>query len=415
MADQTFVIIDATGHEHEFPVGMDPKKAGAIVRAATITPDTAEPLGPPNQVTAKAEGQSTENGQTFQPNVFQQPISQSIKQGLGGALHEGASMVPGVVNFVKDAVTTLGTKPIEDAGAAMQATAAKADEGDKSLPERFAYDIASRVPFLGPMVAGAGEKLGTGDPAQMGAGALNAGLALGTVSPSIRSASKAASTAAGDLLAKAPGGARVAAAAKEVVANPGSALIGGIEGYKFGGVPGAVAGAVGLPLGKVGLLKEMSKFIKDLKGTGAAPEATPPPKPTVDPVAAAMGRPTGVTPPVTPVASHAPAAAPTAAPPTSPVAEALLKQEGAPPRNSGGPVVPSETPATTQLAKTKSKSKSLADEGWSTNDIAVGAKKAGMTVPEFEDMIRHVHSEKASRRVANAAFYKDQAAAKAKP
>lgn len=38
MADEPVIIVDEAGNEHEFPAGMDPKRAGAIVREKTYQP-----------------------------------------------------------------------------------------------------------------------------------------------------------------------------------------------------------------------------------------------------------------------------------------------------------------------------------------------------------------------------------------
>ena len=104
----TLVIVDATGTEHEFPAGMDPQKAAAIVRGyGGSGPATA----PPTASTQGMMAQSTEAGDPMQPGA------QAIKDALtwSGKMLGGAFMGPQGAQAVDSPALTLASAGIPSA------------------------------------------------------------------------------------------------------------------------------------------------------------------------------------------------------------------------------------------------------------------------------------------------------------
>lgn len=250
--DQTFVIVDEAGTEHEFPVSMDPKRAAAIVRGE-----------------ATGETPTTARGEDYyKPNVFQQDVGTSIGQAAVGAVKN----VGGMGRQLLHMVTQSPVKTLQEATAARHAVLDRAETAE-SLPERIGYSIAGRIPFLGPMLATAGERLGSGDPEAMGAGASDVAL-MATASPTVRAGARSVGSTAADAVGRLPGASRVAPAVREAVKDPLVAAVGAYEGYRYGGLPGAVAGGLGAPIGVHGSLRTLGRILRGEQGAAAGSRTT---------------------------------------------------------------------------------------------------------------------------------------------
>ena len=205
----------------------------------------------------------------YTPNVFQQDIGTSVGQAVSGA----AKNVGGMGRQLLHMVTQSPIKTLEEATASRRALLDKAETAE-SLPEKVAYNLTGRIPFLGPMIASAGERLGSGDPETMGAGASDIAL-MGTASPTARAGMGAAGKSAAATVAKLPGVNRVAPAVREAVKDPLVALVGAAEGYSLGGVPGAIAGGLGAPIGLHGTVRTLGRILRGEQGAGAAKPPAP--------------------------------------------------------------------------------------------------------------------------------------------
>jgi hypothetical protein len=210
-------------------------------------------------------------------NIFNQDVSKSVAQGVGGLFTGVGKLATGTYHAIADplvkgyeesgATGTLGellklpyglVKGATDARLAVQEKGKTAE----SLPERLAYKVLGQVPFLGPAIASIGEDIGSGKPKAMGEGVLNA-LVLLEASPAFRAMTNAGKAEAIAAIkrgaSKLPVPELVKTGIGKAVQNPGMAIAGGIEGYKLGGTPGAVFGALGLPPA----LRYVRGFFKD--------------------------------------------------------------------------------------------------------------------------------------------------------
>lgn len=88
MADEPLIIVDAQGVEHEFPAGMDPKKAGAIIRAQT----QGQPLADQN------EGKGILDQPTNIPGVGPMTLRGMYQGALGGAKGFAKEIMPAVAS-----------------------------------------------------------------------------------------------------------------------------------------------------------------------------------------------------------------------------------------------------------------------------------------------------------------------------
>lgn len=147
---------------------------------------------------------------------------------------------------------------------------AKQAQAEGRTTEMVGHSVAAALPGIGPMAARAGEMIGNGEAPEAVGELMVAGVAPTALSGAARGLNAARSgvtTAA-------------VAGAKEIARNPTAALIGAAEGYQVGGVPGAIAGGVGLPVGIRGaarMLKEMAKSKKTASNaakTGESSELT---------------------------------------------------------------------------------------------------------------------------------------------
>src|SRR3990167_11229113 len=192
------------------------------------------------------------------PNVFTQGAGTSIVQGAVGAGKNIAGIVPGLIHTVMNPLEA-GKEMIRSLGDTFD----KGDDTSKSMVERGAYRVAGSIPFLGPLMASAGEQIGSGDPEQMGAGVVNAALSMAparagrrvdtalrrTTGPqsaftSASSAVEAGADTAGRAVSA--GGRAVADTAKTVAKHPATKIATGAGlGYAHGGLLGALEGAVG--------------------------------------------------------------------------------------------------------------------------------------------------------------------------
>lgn len=209
-------------------------------------------------------------------NIFNQDISRSIVEGVGGLYSGGKKMAMGLYDVVADpikkgyaegspaataeAYLKVPGELLEGATASRLALQDKAKTA-KSFPERAAYTVLGKVPFLGPAVAGIGEQLGTGNAETMGEGVFNALAAL-QASPSFRAMTLEGKAAAIEAIKnrapRIPVPARVKSTLGDMLENPGLTIGGAAAGYYEMGAPGAVLGAMGVPTG-IGTLRGMFK------------------------------------------------------------------------------------------------------------------------------------------------------------
>lgn len=219
--------------------------------------------GPANQVTARPEDFMDV---TDKPNVYTQGVGKSVVQAGVGAAKNLGGMIPALIHAVMN--------PMEagkEMANAQFDTFAKGNDTSKGIVERGAYKAAGLIPFLGPMAATAGERIGSGEPEKMGAGATDVAM-MASASPMIRSGVKAGAKAVAPTAGKAV--ATVKAAASHPVAK---AAVGAGLGYAHGGLLGAAEGAVG-----GGILAKILKIIEKQPG-GETASAKP-----VDPMAKGM-------------------------------------------------------------------------------------------------------------------------------
>ena len=207
-------------------------------------------------------------------NIFNQDISRSIVEGVGGLYSGGKKMAMGLYDVIADpikkgyaegspaataeAYLKVPGELLEGATASRLALQDKAKTA-KSFPERAAYTVLGKVPFLGPAVAGIGEQLGTGNAETMGEGVFNA-LATLQASPSFRAMTLEGKAAAIEAIknraSRIPLPAPVKSTLGNMLENPGLTLGSAIIGYKEFGAPGAVLGAMGVP-SSIGSLRGM--------------------------------------------------------------------------------------------------------------------------------------------------------------
>ena len=221
-----------------------------VAQATPVAKPSAAPSLPPSQKTRRPAAAED----FYKPNVFQQPLVDSLQQA-----------VPGVVKSVGKAALGLGqmlsTNPAELAqqDVATRAVLAHKARTAPSMIERGAYTVGSFAPILGPLVMSAVESIGTGDPEQMGEGLTEA---------------------AGVGLMAAPGGARVA---RSVPVRKAATIALDVAPF-FGKARQA------------GLLRRIGDA---LDGGAAAPPAKPPapPKPPKEPKPSPAPKPTKEPPP----------------------------------------------------------------------------------------------------------------------
>lgn len=150
-----------------------------------------------------------------------------LRDGAAGAVKDQADVIGGMLQSHYD-----------------QYRKAKDAEKAGRWSEMIGHSVAAALPGVGPLAASIGEKAGTGDIA----GAT--GEAIGDVA--IASAPKVIEVApavvkGGVDMAKSAANA-VGGTVADVARNPAPTLIGAAEGYQMHGIPGAIAGAVGVPL-----------------------------------------------------------------------------------------------------------------------------------------------------------------------
>ena len=207
-------------------------------------------------------------------NIFNQDISRSIAEGVGGLYSGGKKMAMGLYDVVADpikkgyaegspaataeAYLKLPVELLEGATASRLALQDKAKTA-KSFPERAAYTVLGKVPFLGPVVAGIGEQLGTGNAETMGEGVFNALAAL-QASPSFRAMTLEGKAAAIQALKNRTSQIPIPASVKSTLGimseNLGLTIGGAAAGYHEMGVLGGLLGAIGVPTGP-GTLRAM--------------------------------------------------------------------------------------------------------------------------------------------------------------
>lgn len=170
MADEPVIIVDDAGHEHEFPAGMDPKRAGAIVREKTYQPGKLATHAMSGDAGGYPEGVDPSQSPNSQIAAALEPLAHpqsatdfaglAIPGGMGGALapylkpiQAGASKYGGAVaelatSFLprkaQGALKVLGEltpsnwhNPLTVAGREGRATAASRAFNDLPLAEQM--------------------------------------------------------------------------------------------------------------------------------------------------------------------------------------------------------------------------------------------------------------------------------------
>lgn len=149
-----------------------------------------------------------------------------------------------IINAVKHPVDT-ATNILSAANTNRQMAHEAFDRGETA---QGVYRSLGGVPVVGPMMTGIGDQIGEGDYA----GAAGTAAGLGVLGAAGKIAPRAVRA-----LPKATGRVQqgVASTVRAAAENPLAAAAGAYEGYQAAGVPGALAGAAGVPLGVRGLRK----------------------------------------------------------------------------------------------------------------------------------------------------------------
>ncbi len=250
----------------EFPDSMTPdelSKAAALAFKGAKTVTTEDFIRPEDQ------------------NIFTQPVSTSLKQGAVGALKEIPAMISGMASGVYGAVRhPLDT--ITGMGAQQQELAKKSQAATNPL-EKAAYGVSAALPVVGPMMAGIGERLGSGNPEQMGRAVTDvaAPMLAGPLARGARAALPAVVNM-GKAATATPAGAFVAGAAENA---PGSQMFrGGMARLRKqqAGAEGALLSPEAEQLRASTEVTGPATSTLDLQGTRAGgPPATPPQTPAV--------------------------------------------------------------------------------------------------------------------------------------
>lgn len=319
----------------------------------------------------QADAQSAEMNMPARQDVFAQSAGQNLTDAAVGAGKHVYDTAKGVVSGL---MPWNWSESLESATAARRAAGAKAATA-QSLPEKVGYTIAGKVPFLGPLMAQAGEALGSGNAEQMGAGAVDAAMAVGMGKGAGRLTEKVTGplgspgvNAAIDQAAQLPRQAATAVAGKAIDAtkavatNPTVQKIGRVAvpaavGYLEGGPKGALIGAMGGGVLNKGL-SIFDQIMKQRAGTAPAPA------------------------PATPVSTPAAAATTTANPAGSPATfQNLAQQMEQPPIDWN---ITDATPLTRKPGIIR------ADESLRglVNETRAAAKPGAVITPEMEEALR---------------------------
>ena len=282
MAQNTYTVTAPNGKSLSITGDKPPteQELDDIFTAANVQADSKTP---PNRLNTADEAarlirprtpdelkQSTESYRTglVDPkdrNIFNQDVSTSIAEGVGGLYSGASNLLAGGYHALADplkkgyeeggATGTLGAllkTPYELVASATDARRALLEKAKtaESLSEKIGYNITGRIPFLGPAIAVAAEQIGSGRPETMGEGVFNALTTLQS-SPSFRAMSAAGKAKAiatvKSAASKIPAPAIAKTTLRSMVEDPGLALTGAVVGYQEGGKLGAVTGALGIP------------------------------------------------------------------------------------------------------------------------------------------------------------------------
>jgi hypothetical protein len=226
MTDDTFVIVDANNDEHEFPVGMDPKKAAEIVRQRTapLRPAT-RPSGPAPfpGILAKQDTQDSPRA------AIAKDLARTGVATAKGMLESPIDLVTGTYGMVRHPIDT-GNALIEGAFGAVGdpvGTARRVGQAvsDPETGGRIIGGLLLPTPKVGGRVA-----QGTGKATQ----AVGRGMEIAGESRAVKNASRMGGFGAG--LALGAGGHVVPALAAGVAAEglPGGLRIVGRTARKLG-------------------------------------------------------------------------------------------------------------------------------------------------------------------------------------
>lgn len=115
MTDEPVVIVDESGHEHEFPAGMDPQHAAAIVRNARMQSQVGAP-GPQWPSQARATEAARPAAEAMEPWVRGSALGASALMGGGaavGAMGGPAAAASGALRTLSHPAVTATTGAYE--------------------------------------------------------------------------------------------------------------------------------------------------------------------------------------------------------------------------------------------------------------------------------------------------------------
>ena len=152
MPDDPVIIVDASGTEHEFPSGFDPKKAAGIVRYRTQThPPSAEDFAPQSETSAGSELLNALKN--FGRAVNPVPIVQALADLQRGTLGGDFEAAQRTADRVKAMAGAQGQQFVKAANEIQQGR----------YSEAAGHGAAGLLPLVGPAAAAAGEQIGSGD------------------------------------------------------------------------------------------------------------------------------------------------------------------------------------------------------------------------------------------------------------
>jgi hypothetical protein len=283
--------------------GASPAEIETVIRDfdTTYTPEMGKAVAE-SSVTPSVPTQEEER-LNAQPNVFRNDAATNVGQMVEGVVGGGIKTAVGAAKALLPWNWKSGLESLT-----AQRLAIKDAADEQSTPgRRAAYAIAGRVPIFGPGMVAAGEAIGSGDPRQMGEGALNAALLIAAGKGAGRAIEARTGplgtpgmNRAADVLSGAPvaravnrgvqaASGRVVDTAISTLNNPAvDALAGGYAGWQTGnyiggpalGAVGAVTGAVvgptsGSMLGRaLARARELQKASQAARAGGAPIRAT---------------------------------------------------------------------------------------------------------------------------------------------
>jgi hypothetical protein len=189
-----------------------------------------------------------------------------FRAGFNSSLGRFGSNAGEMLAAIPTGLAKAALDPINTGVSMLQQSADQGSKAKDAYGQGRYWDAAGQalgaIPVIGPGAAEAGEQMASGDVAG----------GLGKASVLLASAFAPKGAPLAGRAAKATG--RLAAdTASEVIRNPTAAAIGAIEGYQVAGVPGAIAGGLGAPMGVRGLMRAYAKVEAEQRAADVAAKA----------------------------------------------------------------------------------------------------------------------------------------------